>query len=633
MPYNVIVSATKDVVATAATGKEAATIAANLKAEGGGPYRVVYVKAEKPHWHDRQRQRFEEGTYKKLPESITSKKWFKAVDLSHHFAHPSLRAPLRRVAFTPDDAAGEADRQVTQSVEAYFAGYYNQVGKDIQEIVRLWSQEYAEPNPSVEFAFNGEDIADLYERSDSVGPGGDGDAGSCMAYGPDNWGLTLHPTAAYGTVNNSDDPDYPTALALAYIKEDGSVVARAIVWPAMKRYNTVYADTVERHDELIAELWRQGYTRDTFEGAHLAKIAAPYEDEDDANEEDDDTDATTTEALLHVVRHAWQKQHRFDKKWLCPFIDRFMSEAYKVKQHPEKDCWVLTQGTDYIFATDTTDGAEYIDPPVPIPGTNITAAASQWEPGYISKHTFGMLPPRHNEESYALHTGLIDYHPTKCPSQTCITVDPQFAKQLTNYREFLSTELGGIYPHSYVSEEALQKWPKCFREDPLFNKFLRPTSGGQPWLSYCPSEFQYSGKNVIQLTREQQKTLSRYHDGVVIINKFDEVYLWDTYNSFPGIIETRMIKNTYARIRNMFIHKDAFPDLQKAYSYLAATNELPVGITPYFNGSTTIYASLELRRQFPKMYITLEEMFNYPLVSQLDGHNSLKIEWHKEQEA
>jgi len=62
-------------------------------------------------------------------------------------------------------------------------------------------------------------------------------------------------------------------LKLAYIRRDGEVTARAIVWPSNLVHTRVYGDETR----LIAALHAAGYSEGSIEGARIRKIAHGYE--------------------------------------------------------------------------------------------------------------------------------------------------------------------------------------------------------------------------------------------------------------------------------------------------------------------------------------------------------------------
>jgi hypothetical protein len=227
-------------------------------------------------WRKREEKKFYDGTYHPVPWD--SQRWFRdSVYWENHFAHLSIENDVR-IAYTPNQDMGLADRQKRVRPGAYLAEYFSRVisSDTIREIVAEFSITHEDIKMGL--ARTAEDIVDVYKR----GPR------SCMD-GSHNFSyLPVHPTAAYA------GPD----LAVAYLTKDDADMrkkvcnhcfeneagcsnhpkcsprtdsvysARCVVWPERKIYNRPYGDV----DRLVLALKKEGYKNGSITGARLSKI-------------------------------------------------------------------------------------------------------------------------------------------------------------------------------------------------------------------------------------------------------------------------------------------------------------------------------------------------------------------------
>lgn len=164
------------------------------------------------------------------------------------------------VAYTPDGAMGQADRQVKVSSFA----------KLLKKLVILITDEHAgkleamhraEMDPSFEIAATPEEIEYVYRNMS-------GDGG-CMRYeGKERWGLPegFHPSHVYAS----------PGVAVAYHKVGDRIVSRAVIFETAegtKHWLRIYGDAALRR-----KLQRNGYTERSMVGVKLKAIKLPAED-------------------------------------------------------------------------------------------------------------------------------------------------------------------------------------------------------------------------------------------------------------------------------------------------------------------------------------------------------------------
>lgn len=164
-------------------------------------------------WQQREIKRFTLGEY--LPVLWTGEKWWKDIDC--HFAHVGVKDKTR-VAFTPDEKKGLADRQTAMKPGKYLQQFFSAVLTPEQ--VRDYAMQHStkfEDN-ELKFASSLEEIERIYR---------DGPSDSCFT------GTTKANLYASGD------------FAVAYIEDaNGNITARALCVPERKIYPRTYGDTV-----------------------------------------------------------------------------------------------------------------------------------------------------------------------------------------------------------------------------------------------------------------------------------------------------------------------------------------------------------------------------------------------------
>lgn len=215
-------------------------------------YKVERIQSdESESWKARETARFACGEYMETPWD--RQVWFRASPHYHlHFLHLSQKNP-NRLAYTESGDKGIADSQTPIKPGRYLKKYF---GDTLTESdIAMWSAKV-----SLLGHCDGFKIAkseDEIERVYCAGPR------SCMGYSADHYDSRVHPVRVYG------DSD----ISLAYLERDESISARCLIWEANKVRSTIYGDGGTYADELKRLLEEAGYSRGTFNGATIQRIA------------------------------------------------------------------------------------------------------------------------------------------------------------------------------------------------------------------------------------------------------------------------------------------------------------------------------------------------------------------------
>lgn len=257
-------------------GKTANTIAKALQMqvrEGFDTYSTDYLNGVTVHhkdkwqvrnavtdtgWREREASLFASGKYE-LPTWAADPDWIKLLDknkeYADHFVHRSAKDP-DQVAYTPDEKAGQGDKQVRTTPARYFEKHLSSVKP---ELIKKWLSLHrkAMTGDIVHMATTQEEVRRVYER----GPD------SCMKGAPNRFFShkgAQHPAEAY----------IGGDLALAYVEHKGTnqITARALVWPKMKRYGRVYGSESNVLNDFFAA---EGWSSERMDGAKLARIQIP----------------------------------------------------------------------------------------------------------------------------------------------------------------------------------------------------------------------------------------------------------------------------------------------------------------------------------------------------------------------
>ncbi len=204
-------------------------------------------------WRIRERSRFEEGIYTRLPWN-GEPWWIDSDESRDHYAHVSTADPSK-LAFTASPEHGAADRQTRMKPGKYLRRFFADKLPDTE--IALWAGKFAGENEvnELRFASSPEDIETVYQHGPS----------SCMD-GDHEFECEGNPTRVYGAGD----------LAIAYFGTLERVTARAVCWPDKKVRSRIYGDSAR----LAPLLEAAGYSDDCgsgFNGARLLKIEHEYD--------------------------------------------------------------------------------------------------------------------------------------------------------------------------------------------------------------------------------------------------------------------------------------------------------------------------------------------------------------------
>lgn len=235
-------------------------------------------------WAEREAMRIYYQVYE-VTDTLESHLCFKRV-----FAHISVE-DRTMVAFTPDKASGEADRQLKMSPGRFFSRMLP-IASD-SYIQKLVSEHLADVVNEVEF-FEGKDLTEVYVSGAA--------SAACMSKVPGTWNLGgHHPTEAYWT------PE----IKMAVIRNaEGAVTERCIVYHASetdKRWIRCYPD----NGKLKKRLEKNGYVRGNLVGARLNTVplgedcyVIPYLDGNGHRGDEDNASIALIDYQLTVVGRA-----------------------------------------------------------------------------------------------------------------------------------------------------------------------------------------------------------------------------------------------------------------------------------------------------------------------------------------
>lgn len=202
----------------------------------------AYVKL--PWWLLREYLRIEQNVYPEQTELLKASNR----TIPQLAVHISKEDPTL-VAYTPDRASGEADRQVRTSLGKFLVKYYPHL--EDNTIRKLQEEHLAELDSTFEELF-GEDITKAYREL--------GTRGACMSYDETKY-THGNPTQAY---------DAP-GISMAVLRDkDGVITARCMLYKHTetdKRWIRCYLD-----QKLAKKLERSGYKKGTWIGAKFKTI-------------------------------------------------------------------------------------------------------------------------------------------------------------------------------------------------------------------------------------------------------------------------------------------------------------------------------------------------------------------------
>lgn len=221
---------------------------ARARSTAGRKFQPRRVKDDQ--WKGRELSRYADNTYKMLPWADAV--WWKNHVHIHgdHFPHVSVKNSVGLMAYTESDDKGSADIQTPIKPGKYLERFFSNILDPymIRDLSTQFSNVFednclilSDPNSEQEFE-------DLY----TTGPG------SCMSHPKEKYLSCIHPVRVYAAGD----------LALAYMKRDGRIVARTLVWPEKRLYSRVYGDR-GRIEPLLS---KEGYKPGPPIGARLKRV-------------------------------------------------------------------------------------------------------------------------------------------------------------------------------------------------------------------------------------------------------------------------------------------------------------------------------------------------------------------------
>lgn len=229
-------------------------------------------------WKQRESDRFNDGTYKPVPVTLDYP--------DEHYVHISVKhEETDHVAYTPSDAYGQADRQVSMKFGRYLKKTFSDMtDADIQGYVTKFKSALSvqETPVTLRFATDRETINDIFEaKMYACGSS----VCSCMHGKFD--GDSIRPYHVY-----ADSPD----VAIAYATTEKGIVSRSVVSTKDKVYVRLYSVAYGDNDAdcgTLRELLEQaGYDKGELYGNRLTKLNSdcvmlPYIDNSGRDVRDD----------------------------------------------------------------------------------------------------------------------------------------------------------------------------------------------------------------------------------------------------------------------------------------------------------------------------------------------------------
>lgn len=234
-------------------------------------------------WRNRERGRLQDGTYKPIPYLLELNGI--AIE-SDHFLHLSVTDGPDMIAFTPNDEKGLADRQVSMKFGRYLKQYYQMDDVSVHACVVALRLALQKTDSELHFATDVETINDIFETCMHAL---NSNAESCMFGKFDDW--DDRPYHVY-----ADSPD----VAVAYLKHNGSIIARSVVSVKDSTYVRLYAT---RGDEttgrrLETALKDAGYSKGELMGNRLTILPE-----------------SRGEVILPYIDNSGQYVEKFGKYW------------------------------------------------------------------------------------------------------------------------------------------------------------------------------------------------------------------------------------------------------------------------------------------------------------------------------
>ncbi len=149
-----------------------------------------------------------------------------------------------RVSYVPSEEYGAVGRRTTVAIGSYLQRFYDALTKVEVEVFAAKLRYHGK----LKTTSDPKEAVRIYRE----GPD------SCMT--GSFTGLPFHPVSTY----------FGGDLALAYLEDNGAIIARCLIWPDRKLYSRAYGDIAK----IKTILREEGYTQGDFEGARMNRV--PY---------------------------------------------------------------------------------------------------------------------------------------------------------------------------------------------------------------------------------------------------------------------------------------------------------------------------------------------------------------------
>lgn len=226
-------------------GKAAAVHAAKTSV-GGRKFQPRRVKDDA--WKDREASRFKDKSYQTLPWS--EHRWWRDHAAIHalHYPHVSTKNSVGLMAFTEDEGKGSADIQTAMKPGKYLERFFGEIldVHIIRDLCTIFSNKF-EDNCLI-FGETEDEFEQLYTEGPS----------SCMSHPLSKFASHIHPVRVYAAGD----------LKMAYMKRDGRIVARTLVYPEKKKFAKIYGDG----GRMGPLLKKEGYSEGPPVGAKIQRV-------------------------------------------------------------------------------------------------------------------------------------------------------------------------------------------------------------------------------------------------------------------------------------------------------------------------------------------------------------------------
>ncbi|WP_207184005.1 hypothetical protein [Methylobacterium indicum] len=224
-------------------GADAAARAAVLTKQLGHKVQARRRKLNS-NWHEVEAERLSSGQFSRFDVEKVG-----LPVITEHYAYLNDEG---RVSYVPSEEYGAAGRRHDVTAGSYLNRFYTALSPSEVELyearLRYEGQLQITDDPKR--------AVEIYQNGPS----------SCMSGKFKQYGEKHHPVEAY----------FAGDLALAYLEDNGEIIARCLIWPEKKLYTRAYGDLAKIKSLLRAE----GYSQGDFFGAKMQRLTHMYDRRD-----------------------------------------------------------------------------------------------------------------------------------------------------------------------------------------------------------------------------------------------------------------------------------------------------------------------------------------------------------------